>query len=202
MKSLKLHYDNLQFGLLLRQKKCFRDFVVGKPGYTFIELLVSVAVIIVVGSLIFSVFVSVLKGTDTSQAAIVKRQNGMYALNQIVKTIRQAETIVNFDACATPSGAKDLVLTSTRDSFPTTLSCSSTNITLENSQEKAFLLDDTEVHPGNSCSFSCGMQAPSDIPYVTVAFTLHRSASQSAVAEDTGLDFKTTVLLRNTIQAE
>lgn len=162
-------------------------------GFTLIELLISMAVLMVVGSIMIIVFFSTLRGTGKSQVLISVRQNGNYALSQMSRQIRMAESAV----CQN-DGTVDV--TSALDHEVTTYKCTETNIASSTAVQDFFLLDDTQVK-AESCSFTCGEQAPLDIPYVTIQFDLTNADNLSLPEQriETPVTFTTTVLLRNAV---
>jgi Tfp pilus assembly protein PilW len=167
-------------------------------GFTFIELLVSMTIIMLVGTVIVTVFFSALRGTDKSQSLIAVRQNGNFALSQIANAIRQAESINNFSQCSASGGSRTLAVSSVRDRNITTFQCSQTNISSNSANGTFSLLDETQVAPVGSCTFTCGHQAATRIPFVTISFRLSRAGVSHPEEIVSPVDFSTTVLLRNT----
>src|SRR3989344_4544421 len=61
-------------------------------GFTLIEILVVMAVLIFIGLIIGSIVMSVLRGTNKTNTLTQVRQNGSYAISQISKTLRNAKS--------------------------------------------------------------------------------------------------------------
>ena len=64
-----------------------------KKGFTLIELLASIAVIVVIGSVIAGIIKSSLRGSNKTNTIEAIRQNGNYALSQISKNIEYAQVL-------------------------------------------------------------------------------------------------------------
>lgn len=159
-------------------------------GFTLIELLVSMTIMMIVGMMIIIVFFSALRGANKSQVLISVRQNGNFALSQMSREIRQAEQA----SCPSPDRVQ---ITSAEDQSIATYQCTGDNI----SSGSALLLDGTQVKPV-SCSFTCGVRPPLNIPFVTINFSLTYAGNATLQEKQltNPITFTTTVLLRNTPQ--
>ncbi len=166
-----------------------------QAGFTFVELLVSMMILMVVGSIILVVFFSSLRGTGRSQALITLRQNGNYALSQMTKNIRQAALIVDEASC-TETKAESVTVVSPFDSAETTYRCTESGIASISATQTYYLVDTTDDVTISACSFTCGRHELSDVPYVQLDFTLETPESRAFSAEDP-FSFSATVLLRN-----
>jgi type II secretory pathway pseudopilin PulG len=183
--------------LVKKIKKSFLSLPTS-PGFTLIELLISMAIFMLIGTLILIVFSSAIRGSDRSQSLISLRQNGSYALTQISRSIRQAEAITNvsYKECSQPSGHTALSIVSAFDHQVTTFSCSETNISSESARGITEFLDNSDTTTVSSCTFSCGTET-SGTQFVTVSIKLLPTAENAAADNRSPLDFTTTVYLRN-----
>lgn len=72
-------------------------------GFTLVELLVAIGVLAVVGILILTIFARTLQGNNKSKITGVIKQNGQSVLEQMDKTVRNADNVV----CPTTSTTSD-----------------------------------------------------------------------------------------------
>lgn len=67
--------------------------MINKRGFTLVEMLVVISLLSVVGVIILTIFSNTLKGTNKSQIISLIKQNGQSALENMDKTIRNAESV-------------------------------------------------------------------------------------------------------------
>lgn len=65
-----------------------------KKGFTLVEVLVSIAVIAIIGTILTAIFSNTLRGSNKSQILAVIKQNGQAVLENMDKTIRNADYII------------------------------------------------------------------------------------------------------------
>lgn len=169
-----------------------------QAGFTFIELLISMMIIMLIGSIILVVFFSALRGTNRSQSIITLRQNGNYALSQMTKDIRQAASISN-EADCTESETDSITIVSATDYRETTYQCSEESIASVSASQTYYLLDSSDATTVSSCAFSCGRQEATELPFVKIRFTLTTPQSDVSHTVDP-FTFSSTVTLRNAAQ--
>src|SRR5471030_3143176 len=82
---------------------------INNKGYTLIELLAVIIVMVTVGGIITSILVSALRGENKTNATTQVRQNGDSAISQMYKSIAYAKSFdgistdnVNFDINCVP----------------------------------------------------------------------------------------------------
>jgi prepilin-type N-terminal cleavage/methylation domain-containing protein len=63
-----------------------------KLGFTLIEILVAIAVVLVVGGIIASVLTITLRGSNKATSLDIVRRNGNYAIEHVSRTIRYAKS--------------------------------------------------------------------------------------------------------------
>lgn len=162
-----------------------------KSGFTLIEILVVVGIlgaIVVIGSI---TFFSVLRGARKSKMISLVKQNGDYALEVMIKMIRNAREITS------PCDGSDTSITILNpDRGETTFSCEDDAIS-----SNAAELTSSQVKVGaGSCSFDCQPGEALQPDTVTISFTLEAEKEGGVPArpeEEASIDFETTVSLRN-----
>ena len=168
-------------------------------GYTIIELLAVISILIIISGVITGILYSTLRGSNKVKITTELSQNGTYALSLINSAINDSRNITQVagqdinDCTAAPSGTS---LTLKRlDGGTTLLSCSNGTI----SSNSAALINTDQVKVvDNSCLFSCSQQAsdPYAFPIITVKFAL---SDKNAVGSESqgSATFQTSASLNN-----
>jgi len=170
-----------------------------QKGFTLIELLASTIVIVTVGVIIVGIVVSSLRGTNKTNTISVSRQNGTYAIAQISKMLRFAQSVDAVDGGSpsvcivgiTPTPQSQLVgynsITFTSvDGGTTTIACkklselSPTPNPAPDPNEPetiasngASLLDTSIVQiPPGRCKITCNQSTVSDAMSIGINFSL------------------------------
>ncbi|MBI2337875.1 type II secretion system protein [Candidatus Daviesbacteria bacterium] len=65
-----------------------------KKGFTLVEVLVSIAVIAIIGTILVAIFSNTLRGSNKSQILAVIKQNGQAVLENMDKVIRSADYVL------------------------------------------------------------------------------------------------------------
>ena len=177
---------------------------VSERGFTLVELLAVIAIIGVVGSVVFGILYSTLRSSSRTERALSLQQNGNYALTQMTKMIRFARTIQTPSTCYidedTTSVTRSSITIRNADNGVTTFACQGLpHGTI--ASNGASLLDTSEVEV-TVCQFVCRQPSIYDAPSVEVSFTLRKKdpyvdQDASVSLESTSLPFKSTVTLRN-----
>lgn len=63
-------------------------------GFTLVEILVTMAIVAIVGTILVTIFTNTLRGSNKSQILAVIKQNGQAVLENMDKTIRDADNVV------------------------------------------------------------------------------------------------------------
>ncbi|MBI4036044.1 type II secretion system protein [Candidatus Daviesbacteria bacterium] len=63
-------------------------------GFTLVEILVTMAIVAIVGTILVTIFTNTLRGSNKSQILAVIKQNGQAVLDNMDKTIRGADNVV------------------------------------------------------------------------------------------------------------
>lgn len=168
-----------------------------QTGFTLLELLAAMVVLIAVGTIIGAILFASLRGATKTNTITNVRQNGNYAISQMTKMIRGAKTLDLPDPCVSPPSPTPIptypsVTFTSFDGGQTIFSCDSDTI----SSNSASLLD-TSVVSLLSCSFTCSRTSFSDVPTIGINFTLIQSGISAFNEKKASIPFQTTVLLRN-----
>lgn len=180
-------------------------------GYTLVELLVGLTVILAVGSIVFAIFVAGLRGANKSTSIEAIRQNGSSALNQITRAVRNAKTfngvslggVSSFTAsCVMPNGPTPpftqysaVSVTSFEDATDV-YRCPSENETAVFKNNSPLTDESVSVVPG-SCYFTCVQTGVASAPSVGINFTLQNQVQTGSADIDSEATFTTTVSPRN-----
>ncbi|MBI2028734.1 MAG: type II secretion system protein [Candidatus Levybacteria bacterium] len=175
-------------------------------GFTLIELVVVITVLVAIGSIVVGVITFSLRGTNKTNTIENIRQNGNYAISQIGRTIGFAESFNGFsdDNFATPAimqcpaGATTpykYIRIKPFNSTPIIYSCAGTPITIA-SDSGSFI--DTSTIEVPSCSFTCTVSGTSDVPVIGIKFELKPKGSSNLVeSSNPPILFETSVTMRN-----
>ncbi len=166
-------------------------------GFTLIELLAVIFVIGIVGGVVFATTVSLLRGTNKSNALTNIRQNGNYAVTQLTKILHDAKRINDplTSSCDGSALTKKSITVTGFDNAQTTISCSTgANGTI--ASNSASLINANSILV-TACSISCQQVSAADIPRVTVTFTLSQRTTNSLFENQASSSFNATTQLRN-----
>ena len=169
-----------------------------EKGFTLVELLVSMIILITVGTIMVSILVSSLRTGNKSQAINEVRQNGNYAITQMSKTISYAKIFnglsndgTNFLTTCDGSTPYKYIQVTSFDNSVTSFSCGDSAILSNGSP-----LTGSDVSlKANSCSFICTKTA-SGPPIIDIKFTLQEGVN-SLIENQSFIPFETSVTLRN-----
>lgn len=184
-----------------------------QKGYTLIELLAVMVVFVVIGGIVLAIIFSTLRATNKANTLAYLRQNGNYAISQMVKMIRDAE---KFEGVKINSGDSYRLSCQTQDyhflkitSFDggtTEFTCLPINLpSLPNGQISSTsallalpaLLIDTSMISVTTCSFTCSHTSASDSPIIGISFSLSQGSDSPFVEKKASIDFETSVTMRN-----
>src|SRR5581483_2454097 len=99
-------------------------------GFTILELLVVISIMVIIGSLISGILFSTLRGTNKTKITNAVSQNGNYAMSVMTDIIRSSTNVVSGGATcasASPTPAQTIAL-SRLDGGITTLSCTGNTV--------------------------------------------------------------------------
>ena len=116
-----------------------------KRGYTLIELLVTVAILAVVGGMAIGAFVSLLRIGVRAKAMRSIRQNASVVMDRLEREVRESQTVV--------CGSETVLSLIDVDGEEKSFECSDGDLVLNEAEEER-RLNGTDVEI-NGCSFSC-----------------------------------------------
>ncbi len=195
--NLKSQISNLKSG-----------FSRGQGGFTLIELVVVIAVLVTIGSIAIGTITFSLRGTNKTNTIENIRQNGNYAISQIAKTIEYAQSFDGLSSdgttyttscpitqpTPTPSTSNySHIRIKSSDSNPIVYHCTGNTITQNGT---SFI--DTDTIVVSDCSFTCTVSGTSDVPVIGITFTLSPvGASELVEKSNPPIKFETSVTVRN-----
>jgi prepilin-type N-terminal cleavage/methylation domain-containing protein len=192
-------------------------------GFTLVELLVVVSIIVSVTTIVVGTITSVFRGTNKTNTINTVRENGNYAISQMTKMIKFAKS---FDGASidgnppwncqimpplpTPAPAlvnyKSLRITSF-DGGVTTFSCNDSvdipaqTIASRSASSNETLIDTTTVALPTPiptfCFFTCIKERITDSPQVGINFTLNSNSISGIVERQASIPFSISIKVRN-----
>ncbi len=181
-------------------------------GYTLVELLAVMAIVVVVGVIIAGILISSLRGGSKSNVLDNVRQNGNDAITQMSKMIIYAQ---NFNGVSTdgvfyktnctqaipPSPSPtpvpityQYIKITSFDRGQTIFSCNGLTI----ASNGASLIDISTVSVvANSCYFTCTQTNFGQAPTIGINLTLSQNTSSSFAEKQATIPFQTSVTIRN-----
>lgn len=168
-----------------------------EKGFTLIEMLASIIVLIAVGTVLGATLFSTLRGATKTNSIEVVKQNGYFALVQMTKMLRNAERLEDPYPCLDPTYLS--ITFTSPDGGQTTFTCDLLSTPATISSNGASLLDTTAVTL-ETCHFSCTQGLDTQIPSIGVSFSLKRATTTSFFEQTAGaspIPFETSLILRN-----
>lgn len=168
-------------------------------GFTLIETVVVITVFGIISSIALVALVNILRASSKTTVLNSVRQNGDYALAQIVRTVHTAVSIQSptlpCNSSSSPTSANPFTITAADGTTATYTCTSSSPKTITYNGNSLF---DTNAVTMTSCNVTCSQETQSDNPVITIDFFL-KSNSTSNLAEKTAppVEFQTTVIMRN-----
>lgn len=162
----------------MRQNKSLKKRLLMIEGYTLIELLAVISILVVLTGIITGIIFSTLQGSSRTKKSTQVSQNGVYAASLIQGIISDSRNITqiddsDIDDCTTdPTGVNSITL-KRLDGNKTRLSCELIDGVYTVASNGASLIDTASVKV-TSCNFYCSqvVQDPYSIPIVSVYFNL------------------------------
>ncbi len=168
-----------------------------KYGYTIIELLAVVSILVIISGIISGILYSTLRGTGKTRINTEISQNGAYALSVFTNSVVDSGSVtqindVDIDDCtASPSGTS--ITLKRLDGSATNFACSDNTI----SKDGVSVVNNNIVSITN-CSFTCRQKSddPYSIPSVDISFTISQKSGNFVELTGTST-FNTSVSMRN-----
>lgn len=181
----------------------------GQNGYTLIELLAVMIIIIAVGTIITNIIVSSLRGSNKSTSVNEVRQAGNFALSQMAKAIAYSRSFdgVSDDTIVDDQGQKKEILDCTNysnsqfhylkissfNSIQTTYACTSNSLTANG----VALIDISKFKLPTDCYFICSQKSVSVWPTIKINLDLQKNTNSTFVESNETQHFETSVGFRN-----
>jgi len=186
-------------------------------GFTLLEMLASIVILVAVGSIMAGIITSSLRGANKTNTIENIRQNGNYALNQIVKDIEFAQVFNGFSndgvnyqmncpesfaPTPTPVVAYEFIKITSLDGNSMIYNCDGSILTVttlgDGITPTPIPLVDVESVSLESCSFTCIQSKATDTPIIKIKFSIE-SENPSGLMEKSSplVTFETSVSVRN-----
>lgn len=183
-----------------------------EKGFTLVELLASIVVLVSVGSIIAGIITSSLRGANKTNVVENLRENGNYAISQISRTIEYAQTLNGFSdngtdyatscpfsASPTPVPAETsykFVKVTSFNNNVTEYSCSA-SVPATITANGASLIDTSSIAL-TDCVIACVQPRATDIPIIKIGFKLGPKNSKGlAETSSPPILFETSITIRN-----
>lgn len=168
-----------------------------QKGYTLIELLVVMMIFITIGGVVLAVIYISFRGSTKTQVGTTVKQNGSFAMTQMVKTIRFAKGLNDPVSCVPSANVNSITVTTLEYGGQTTFSCpTETNPSI--SSNSASLIDTNKIEV-KDCSFTCKQLYQTQPPTITIEFTLRAKNAGGLTEAESEIPFQSSVLMRNTV---
>lgn len=193
----------------------FISHLSSQKGFTLVELLASIVVLVAVGSVITGIITASLRGTNKTNAIENIRQNGNYAISQVSKNIEYAQVFNGFsnDGIAYVTTCPFSTVPSPTPPAPVTTQYKFLKVTPLNNNPIIYnctssspltitangaSLIDTDSLALTECTLACIQSRATDVPVIKVSFKLGPKISSSLVESSTPpILFETGVIIRN-----
>lgn len=174
---------------------------INSRGFTLVELLAVIVVLVTVGGIIFGVLFAALRGSNKATILSDVQDNGDYTLVEMTRMIRFAQAVVDPASCVlgptpTPTQITSITIRNS-DQSQITYSCT-TGSGGTIASNGASLLDTNSVEV-SSCSFTCSQNSLYEAPTIGISFTLNKKNAVNLVDSNSPVTFQTTVTLRNKV---
>ncbi len=174
-----------------------------QKGFTLVELLVVIGIFAVLTSVIFSILVTVLRGSKKAESIVSVRRVGDHAVEQIIKQMRFAKSL-NFPspyggtapACSGAGTTVQTLRITNSDLTQSVFSCPASSTAPNSITRNGSDLTNRSEVVVSACSFQC-RQNLSSPPTIRINFTLSKINSLNLPEGDTDITFQSSVTLRN-----
>jgi type II secretory pathway pseudopilin PulG len=186
--------------------------ITGQKGYTFIELLAVIMIMITVGTVIASILVSTLRSGNKNNSLSDIRQNGNSAILQMSKMIEYAKSFdgvstdgLDFTSCITPTPIPlsptptpvpyYFVKITSFDNNQTTFGCYNQILASISSTLGEVRL--VSANTNANCYFFCTQDSYSTSPTIQFILTLSTRNRGPLPENNASMSFNTSVTVRN-----
>lgn len=176
-----------------------------EKGYTLIELLAVMIIMVTVGVIVAAILVSSLRGGNKANTIDTIRKNGNYTILEVSKMLEFAQSFVGVSTngttyttdCLVPTTQYSSIRIVSFDNQQTTFSCDSNPATISSrsATTNASLMNTNEVNM-SSCYFTCSRNITVP-PTIGINFTLSQKTANAPFEKKETINFQTSVILRN-----
>jgi len=176
-----------------------------KNGYTLVELLAVIFVLVAVGTIISSIITSVLRASNKSTNMEVVRRNGNSAIAQMSKMISYAQSFNGvydeishqWTDCVGASSTKKYynVKITSFDYDTTTFTCADSKIASESSEGSIIYLVDPSLNV--ACYFNCAQESAAAPAKIDIFLDIKATSSAIFSESQAEIPFETSVVIRN-----
>lgn len=175
-------------------------------GFTLIEILVGISIIITASTIVIAILVSSFRTSSKTTASDIVRQNGNNAITQLSKMIQfsdgfrgvSVDSTEYIESCVASGSQPYYYLKILIGNEEKIISCNNSKGILINGE---YLFDQKRVSlVSGSCKFSCSQKNLKETPVIGIDFSLMSSLSDSSSTlpeKNTVINFKTSVKMRN-----
>lgn len=177
-----------------------------EKGFTLLEILVTVSVLMIVGILLTQVFVTTIRTSTKSEIAKEVKQNGDFALDSMTRMIQNAQDVTT--DCVDTGSVGSTITIKNIDGGVTTFECKSYGNSTASavfriastSATSRYLTGPNVTLTGADCTnalnFTCTL-LPSSKKSVGISFSLAQKGTPRNLYDQASEKFTTTVTLRN-----
>ena len=176
-----------------------------KNGYTLVELLAVIFILVAVGTIISSILTSVLRSSNKSTNTEVVRTNGNNAIAQMSRMITYAQKLEGVsvnnpsqfqtDCVSQPASTQYRYLQiKSFDGGVTTFSCANSQVASQSASGTSYLVDPSL---NASCYFKCAQESAAAPVKIDIFLDLKATSSAVFAESQAVINFETSVVLRN-----
>lgn len=170
-------------------------------GYTIVELLAVMSILIVISGVITGILYSTLRGSNRVKITTEVTQNGTYALGYMTRAINDSRNVLSIggtpitDCTADPIPSGKSIVLKRLDGATTEFECSGTDLMVDDTS----LINTDQIQSELiSCTFSCSQKTDDlyAVPIINIEFELGDRDATLPEARASSV-FRTSVLLKN-----
>jgi len=175
-----------------------------KQGYTMVELLAVIIILVTVGTIISAILTSVLRSSNKSANTEIVRRNGNYAITQMSRMITYAQKLegVSFDGSQyytdsvsqSTSSRYNYLQIKSFDGGITTFACNDSKIASLSASGTSYLADPAL---NATCYFNCTQASAAAPAKIDIFLDLSVGSSTNFAESQAEIPFETSVIIRN-----
>jgi type II secretory pathway pseudopilin PulG len=172
-------------------------------GFTLVELLAVIFILVAVGTIIASIMTSVLRSSNKSTNTEAVRANGNNAISQMSRMIAYAQKIENlsdgastYTDCVSQSASKHYQSVQIKgfDSGITTFSCANSQVASQSAAGTSFLVD---TALSANCWFQCSQESAAAPVKIDIFLDLSAKSTAAFAESQAAMHFEASVIPKN-----